>query len=36
MQIGSLIDAPFGVGFIPQESEYVPLAEWECPTVPEK
>jgi len=36
VQIGSLIDAPFGVGFIPRESEYVPLAEWECPTVPEK
>ena len=35
VQIGSLIDAPFGVGFIPQESEYVPLGEWDCPTVPE-
>ena len=34
VDIHSLIRAPFGVAFIPHESEYVPLAEWPCPTVP--
>jgi hypothetical protein len=35
IDIGSLIRAPFGVGFIPLESEYVPIDEWQCPTIPE-
>ena len=34
VDIRSLIRAPFGVGFIPRETEYVPLADWPCPTVP--
>ncbi|MFO7958856.1 MAG: hypothetical protein R6X33_17365 [Candidatus Brocadiia bacterium] len=35
IDVGSLNRAPFGVDIIPQESEYVPIEEWECPPIPD-
>ncbi len=35
IQLDSLNRAPFGVAFIPEESPYFPIQQWECPPIPQ-